>query len=152
MTLDETDKSLLAALQEDSTLTAEALGERIHRSASQAARRRQRLEQDGLIRGYTARLAPRPLGLTVQAFVQVELTRHGHETSAAFARLVRTTPAITAAWTMTGAADYLLRVWTEDLAALNRLIHDVLLADPVVAKVQSQIVMDQLKQDGPLPL
>jgi DNA-binding Lrp family transcriptional regulator len=52
---------------------------------------------------------------------------------------------------MTGDADYLLRVYCADLASLNDLIHNVLLPHPAVARVQSQIVMDQLKRDSPLP-
>ena len=48
-------------------------------------------------------------------------------------------------------ADYLLRVYCSDLAALNRLIHEILLPHPAVARVQSQIVMDQCKPDAPLP-
>jgi len=88
----------------------------------------------------------------VQAFIQVHLDRHGPDTAKAFARLATTQTAITAAWTMTGDADYLLRVYATDLADLNRLIHDVLLPHPSVARVHSQIVMDQLKQDSPLPL
>jgi DNA-binding Lrp family transcriptional regulator len=53
---------------------------------------------------------------------------------------------------LTGEADYLLRVWCADLAGLNRLIHERLLPHPAVARVQSQIVMDQLKADAPLPI
>ena len=60
-------------------------------------------------------------------------------------------PEIVSAWTLTGEADYLLRVFCADLAALNRLIHQVILPDPAVARVQSQIVMDQFKPDAPLP-
>ena len=56
-----------------------------------------------------------------------------------------------AAWTLTGEADYLLRVMCEDLAALNRLVQDILLPHDAVGRVQSQIVMDQIKPDGPLP-
>ena len=52
---------------------------------------------------------------------------------------------------MTGEADYLLRVYCSDLPALNALIHEVILPHPAVARVQSQIVMDQLKRDAPLP-
>ena len=52
---------------------------------------------------------------------------------------------------MTGDADYLLRVYCEDLPQLNRLIQDVLLPHPAIARVHSQIVMDQLKHDAPLP-
>ena len=149
--LDETDKKLLAALQDDAHLTTHQLGEVLHMSPSQIGRRRQRLEADGIIRHYTARLDPRKLGLEVQGFVQVHLGTHGPEHSASFARLVATRPEIVSAWTMTGDADYLLRVYCEDLPALNRLIHEVLLPHKAVARVHSQIVMDQLKRDGPLP-
>jgi DNA-binding Lrp family transcriptional regulator len=152
MSLDATDIALLSRLQTDGTATAQDLGQHLNLSASQAGRRRQRLEEAGVITGYRARLDPARLGLTVQAFIQVQLVRHGAEQGAAFARLLRTRPEITSAWTMTGEADYLLRVYCTDLPALNRLIHEVLLAHPVVNRVQSQIVMDQPKNDAPLPL
>ncbi|MHA3915368.1 Lrp/AsnC family transcriptional regulator [Halovulum sp. GXIMD14793] len=150
--LDDTDKRLLAAIQKNAQLTSQELGEALNLSASQAGRRRQRLEEQGLIRAYTAKLDARRVGLSVQAFIQVQLQRHGPGPSRDFARLVSTQPELVSAWTLTGEADYLLRVYCEDLQALNRLIHDVLLAHPGVARVQSQIVMDQLKQDAPLPL
>lgn len=150
--LDETDSRLLAALQRNAHLTAQELGEVLNLSASQAGRRRQRLEAEGLITGYAARLDAAKLGLQVQAFVQVQMVRHGAETSAAFARLVALQPEIVSAWTLTGEADYLLRVYCDTLSALNRLIHQVLLAHPAVARVQSQIVMDQFKPDAPLPV
>ncbi len=149
--LDETDSRLLAALQRNAHLTAQELGEALNLSASQAGRRRQRLEAEGLILGYAAKLDPLRLGLQVQAFIQVQMTRHGAETTAAFSRLVSLQPEIVSAWTLTGEADYLLRVYCENLGALNRLIHQVLLAHPAVSRVQSQIVMDQFKPDAPLP-
>lgn len=149
--LDDTDTRLLAALQKDAHLTAHQLGDMLNLSPSQAGRRRQRLETDGYIEGYAARLDPARLGLAVQSFIQVQLGTHGPEQSKSFARLISTRPEITSAWTMTGEADYLLRVFCEDLPALNRLIHEVLLPHPAVARVHSQIVMDQLKRDAPLP-
>ena len=88
ISLDETDSRLLAALQRNAHLTAQELGEALNLSPSQAGRRRQRLEAEGLITGYAARLDPLQLGLTVQAFVQVQMARHGAETSAAASRLV----------------------------------------------------------------
>jgi len=149
--MDDADKRLLAALQADAHLTADALGSLLHLSPSQAGRRRQKLENDGIIDGYTVRLNPKRLGLTVQAFVQVQMATHDPEKVRVFARIVATRPEIVSAWTLTGDADYLLRVYTEDLAALNVLIHQVLLPQPAVARVQSQIVMDQFKADAPLP-
>lgn len=151
MSLDETDSRLLAALQKNAHLTSQELGEQLHLSPSQAGRRRQRLENEGYIEGYRARLNPERLGLAVQGFIQVQLGAHGPDYSNSFARLLATRAEIVSAWTMTGDADYLLRVYCADLPSLNRLIHDVLLAHGAVAKVHSQIVMDQIKHDGPLP-
>ena len=150
--LDSTDRRLLSALQKNAQLTAEKLGEALNLSASQAGRRRQRLEVVGLIEGYRARLSAKELGLTVQAFVTVQMATHAPDKVRTFTRIVETRPEITSAWTMTGEADYLLRVYCTDLAALNVLIHEVLLPHPAVARVQSQIVMDQLKVDAPLPI
>lgn len=149
--LDETDLRLLTALQRDAHLTAQELGEILNLSPSQAGRRRQRLETEGYIEGYIARLSPALLGLSVQAFVQVQLGTHGPEQSKSFAALISTRAEIVSAWTLTGDADYLLRTYCDDLPALNRLIHEVLLPHPAVSRVQSQIVMDQLKRDAPLP-
>jgi DNA-binding Lrp family transcriptional regulator len=150
--LDPTDITLLSVLQKNGQTTAQELGDILNLSPSQANRRRQRLEDSGLIQGYRARLDPAKLGLQVQAFVQVQLARHGKEQGQSFARLLHTRPEVTSAWTMTGEADYLLRVWCPDLIALNAMIHAVLLAHPGVSRVHSQIVMDQTKQDAPLPV
>lgn len=149
--LDQTDSRLLAELQRNAHLTAQDLGEILHLSASQAGRRRQRLETEGFITGYAARLDPARVGLSVQAFIQVQMATHAPEAARSFASLIGTRPEVISAWTLTGEADYLLRVYCTDLAALNTLIHQVLLPHAAVARVQSQIVMDQFKPDAPLP-
>ena len=149
--LDQTDRRLIEALQEDAHMTSAQLAERLHLSASQAGRRKQRLEQEGYITSYVARPDPAKLGLTVQAFVQVQTASHTPQTHQSFLSLARRQPEVIAAWTLTGEADYLLRVVCTDLAALNRLVQDILLPHDAVGRVQSQIVMDQIKADGPLP-
>ncbi len=149
--LDETDKRLLSALQKNAHLTAQQLGETLHLSPSQAGRRRQRLEAEGYIQNYAAKLDPQRLGLNVQAFVQIQLGTHGPDQAKSIARLIATRPEVTSAWTLTGDADYMLRVFCADLKALNTLIHEILLPHSAVSRVQSQIVMDQFKHDAPLP-
>ena len=150
--LDPIDSRLLDEMQRNPMQTAQDLGERLNLSASQAARRRQRLEQDHVITGYTARLDPAKVGLTVQAFVQVQMAAHSAEAARSFASLISTLPEVTSCWTLTGEADYLLAVWCADLPALNLLIQQRLLPHPAVARVQSQIVMDRLKDNAGLPL
>ena len=150
--LDATDSRLLAELQRNAEVTAQDLGARLNLSPSQAARRRARLEAEGYITACVARIDPAKVGLNVQAFVQVQMATHAPEQARAFARLIATLPEVVNAWTLTGEADYLLRIWCADLAALNRLIHERLLPHPAVSRVQSQIVMDQLKSFTGLPL
>lgn len=146
------DRNILNALQEDARLTAQEMAQKMGLSASQVGRRRQRLEAEGYIHHYTARLDPMALGLSVQAFIEVAMATHGVENATNFMRLIGTRREVTSAWTLTGTADYMLRCYCEDLPSLNRLIHEVLLPHPSVARVQSQIVMDQFKVDAPLPL
>ncbi len=150
--LDDTDIRLLRTLQQNAQFTSEKLGEALNLSPSQTGRRRQRLEKEGYVEGYRAKLSARRLGLSVQAFVTVQMATHAPDKVRTFTRIVDTRPEIVSAWTMTGEADYLLRVYCRDLAALHVLLHEVLLPNPAVARVQSQIVMDQFKVDGPLPI
>ena len=151
ISMDELDSKLLTHLQRDASTTTQVLGDQLHLSPSQIGRRKQRLEETGIIQGYRAKLDPERLGLTVQAFIQVQMRRHGSGLGDQFISLVKRQPEIISTWTLTGEADYLLRVYCRDLDALNELIHGVLLPNPAVARVQSQIVMAQLKADAPLP-
>lgn len=150
--LDGFDRRLLALLQVDASLTHAALAERIGLSASQVSRRRQRLEEIGVLRGYRADIDPAVFGLTVIVFIHVSLAAHSRENARRFRDLVRMTPAILEAHALTGEADYLLKVATGGLKELAELINDVLLPHESVARVRSEIVLESLKEPGPLPL
>ena len=152
MYIDQTDRKLLSVLQYDSTLSVQELGERLHLSASQAGRRKQRLEAAGFISGYRANVPSEKVGLGVQAFIQVVMATHTAQNAQDFVKLTRDQEQIVGAWTLTGEADYLLRVFCADLTALNALVQKVLLPHPAVSRVQSQIVMEKVKPDAPLPL
>lgn len=152
MKLDRIDIRLLEILQGKAQSSAQYLSEALNLSPSQVGRRRQRLEAEGYITGTTCKVSAEKLGLSVQAFIQVQTGAHDAETHSAIGRLIQSQREITAAWTMTGDADYLLRVFCADLPALNRLIQNVLLPHPSIGRVHSQIVMDQLKADAALPV
>lgn len=152
MDLDQTDRGLLKALQEDANMTAQQLSGRLNLSASQLGRRKQRLEAAGYIRGYRAELAPEKVGLKVQAFVQIVMATHTEKNAKDFVRMTQSQSEIVGAWTLTGDADYLLRIYCADLSDLNRLVQQVLLPHPAVSRVQSQIVMERVKPDAALPV
>lgn len=150
--LDGFDVKLLAALQENAALTNQEIGGLIGLSASQISRRRQKLEDSGVIRRYRAALDPEALGLTVTAFVGVTLGAHSRENARKFRTTVKAMPEVQEAHTLTGDVDYMLKIVVPDLKALSRIINDDLLPQEAVHHVRSSIAMDTLKDDNFLPL
>jgi DNA-binding Lrp family transcriptional regulator len=149
--IDSFDRKLLASLQDDAAATNQQLGERIGLSASQVSRRRQRLEEAGVVRRYRADIDPAAVGFTVVAFVGVALNAHSRQNARRFRDLVRALPEVQEAHVLTGDMDYMLKVAVTDLAALSRFINDELLPHDAVRNVRSSIAMETLKDDNRLP-
>jgi DNA-binding Lrp family transcriptional regulator len=150
--MDDFDVKLLRALQDDGWLTNYDLAERVGLSASQCSRRRASLEASGVIESYHANLSAPALGLGVIAFVQVTLATHSPDNSKRFAKLVDGLEEVQEAYSLTGEADYLIKMALPDLAALSRILSDVFLPHTSVAHVRSSVVLDRLKQTTRLPL
>ena len=150
--MDQFDLRILDALQRDGRLTNNDLAERVGLSASQCSRRRAQLEADGLIRAYHAALDPEALGFKVQAFVQVPLATHAPDKSRRFQTLIEGVDAGQEAFSVTGEADYLVKVIVEDLPALAKLLNEVFLPHASVAHVRSSIALTSLKDSRILPI
>lgn len=150
--MDSFDVKLLAALQHDGRLTNFDLADRVGLSASQCSRRRTALEKNGFIDGYHAALSSEALGLNVLVFVQVTLATHSPNNAKRFAKLVEGLDEVQEAYSLTGEADYLLKIVVPDLKTLSRILNDVFLPHESVAHVRSSIVLDRLKHTNSLPL
>jgi Lrp/AsnC family leucine-responsive transcriptional regulator len=150
--LDRTDLLLLAELQRGARLTNAELAERVHLSPSACLRRVQRLERDGVIGGYAARVDPDRLGLGLQAFVRVQLARHDAATVDAFTAFVEQWDEVIACHALTGDMDYLLQVAVRDLEHFSRFLLDRLLNQAGVADVNSSFVLRTVKAFRGLPL
>lgn len=152
MTLDRIDLQLLAELQRAGRLTNAELAERVHLSPSAALRRVQRLERDGVIAGYRAEVDPERIGLGLQAFVRIQLTRHDAESIAAFTAQVDASDEVIACHALTGDMDYLLHIAVRDLEHFSRFLLDRLLGQAGVADVNSSFVLRTVKAFRGLPL
>jgi DNA-binding Lrp family transcriptional regulator len=150
--MDEFDRKILNSLQRDSALARADFAREVGLSESQAVRRRQALEQAGLIRRYRADLDARALGFAVTAFVHVKLKGHSDGNARRFRDLVRLTPGILEAHAVTGDFDYLLKVCVADLDGLRELVNGVLLMHPTVDRVRSEIALEILRDDHLLAL
>jgi DNA-binding Lrp family transcriptional regulator len=150
--MDGFDIKLLDALQEDGRLTNFELAERVGLSASQCSRRRAALEASGVIQSYHAHLSAEAIGLGVLVFVQVTLATHSPGNSERFRRLIDGLPEVQEAYSLTGDADYFIKLIVADLKALSRILNEVFLPHESVAHLRSSIVLDRLKQTTHLPL
>lgn len=149
---DRTDRRILAALQREGRLPNAELAERVNLSPSACLRRLQRLEQSGAISGYAARIDPAAVGLGLQAFVRVQLEKHGSAGVARFAEAVRGWNEVVACYALTGDMDYLLHVVVADLEHYSRFLMDKLLNAAGVADLNSSFVLQTVKQAGELSL
>lgn len=150
--IDSFDIAILNALQGDSSLTNAELSEHINLSASQCSRRRAALEAQGIIAGYQAVLNAKALGFGLRAITRVSLAGQQENHDEAFSRFVETQPAIRAAYSVSGEADYILEIHVRDLPDFAEFIHKRLLPHPSVAQVRSEIVLKTMKDRRLLPL
>src|SRR5690606_38989623 len=121
------------------------LSERVNLSPSQCSRRRQRLEDEGLITGYRAVLDRDRLGFSLVHVISVTLATHNRDNARLFADLLIPLPEVQEAYALTGEMDYVLKVVTPDLKALSRFVNDVLLPHDSVQHVKTAIVLETLK-------
>ena len=152
ITVDRYDLELLAELQRNGKSTNQALGEKVHLSMSQVSRRVQRMEETGLIRHYAAMLDSELLGLGVLAITSITLGRHGESQGDAFEQAVADMPEVLECLSVTGEADYILRVVATDLASFSDFMMKRLLRLPGVINVKSNIALKRIKQTHALPL
>ena len=152
LSIDRHDLALLDALQRSGDATNALLGEAVHLSASQVGRRLQRLQEAGLITGYAALLDPAALGLDVIAFAHVVLERHGGVRTEAFEEGVAALPEVLECFSVSGNADYVLRIVAPDLAAFSELMMKRVLRLPGIANIKTDIVLGKVKQTHVLPL
>lgn len=150
--LDRTDLRLLALLQRDGRATNADIAAQVNLSPSACLRRVQRLEAAGVVAGYAALVEPCAVGLGLQAFVRVQLERHGQSVIEQFVDALGDWEEVVACHALTGDMDYQLHVVVQDLEHFSRFLLDKLLNNAGVADVNSSFVLRTVKQTRALPL
>ncbi|MGL4729081.1 MAG: Lrp/AsnC ligand binding domain-containing protein [Bosea sp. (in: a-proteobacteria)] len=149
---DRIDRRILMELQGDGRISAVDLAERVGLSATATSDRVKRLQKEGFITGYAARLDPHRLGLDLLVFVEVYLDKTTPDAFARFAEAVRRAPEVLECHMVAGGFDYLVKTRVADMAAYRRFLGEVLLAMPAVRETRTYAVMEEVKNDGALPV
>ena len=150
--MDATDRRILRIIQKDGRITNAELAALVNLSASACHRRLQRLEQDGVVRGYAALLDRRKLALPTTVFVEITLSGQATELLEAFERAVRLIPDMLECHLMAGTADYLLKLAVADTDDFARIHREYLARLPGVAQMHSSFALRTVAQTTALPL
>jgi len=145
MPVDAIDTAIVAELRQNARASASRIGKRVNLSIPAVAERIRKLENAGIIAGYTVRLDREKAGLPLLAFVLVRVD--GTENIRAFRDAVTRYNRVLECHHIAGAYDYLLKVAAEDMQTLETLISNTLKTVPGVAGTNTMIVLKTLKEE-----
>ncbi len=141
--MDETDRTIVALLRQDARRSYQDIGRHVHLSAPAVKRRVDRLEQDGVILGYTAIVNPPVFGWHAEAFV--DLYCDGKMPAEAIKRAVADEPRVVAAHTVAGEASAMLHVMAQDTKDLEQVLERIRSTEGVTRTV-TEVVLSTLFQ------
>jgi DNA-binding Lrp family transcriptional regulator len=150
--LDPIDLRILVTLQRDGRLTNQKLADAIGLSPSPCLARVKRLQREGLIRGYGARLDLDLLVAPVHVMTEFTLKDHGRDDFARFERAIAAVPFALEALLMSGGYDYLVRFVARDLGHYQDVVEELVARDIGIARYFTYVVIRRVHERTDMPL
>jgi len=150
--LDFIDLQLLATLQNEGRIPVVDLAKKVNLSATPCTLRMRRLEQEGVIIGYHARINPVALNQALMVFVTVSLKATDEASLKAFNAAVKPVKQILECHMLGGGFDYLLKIRVRDMPEYREILGSIIGALPMIENTHSYFVMEQVKESPLLPI
>lgn len=150
--LDEKDVHILQLLQDDATINYSHLSERVGLSVSSVHSRVKRLWYLGIIDKQTILVNRKKLGFSLLCVVHIVLQAHSAEDIASFKQTVQTIPEVLECYFVTGEFDTILKVVARDQEHLNAVLMEHLMLMRNVARMQTNIVLEEVKHTTEFPI
>ncbi|WP_103665510.1 Lrp/AsnC family transcriptional regulator [Gracilimonas amylolytica] len=150
--LDQTDKQIIQILQQEGRIANNELAKRIGLTTTPTLERVRRLEREGVIDGYAAKVNKDSVGRGFTAFVKVTLKVHQLNLMEEFTAAIRDIPEILACYHTTGDGDFLLHVVAKDTKDYEQLMRNKLTTLPDVERLHTSIVLNTIKDQSPIPV
>jgi Lrp/AsnC family transcriptional regulator, leucine-responsive regulatory protein len=144
--LDKLDRRILTLLQNDGRLSMKELSEQVGLSITPCIERVKKMERDGVINGYYARLNPAALDASLLMFVQISLSTKSSEVFDQFRREIMRIPQVLECHLVSGDFDYIIKARMQEINEYRSLLGDILLRLPGVAQSKSYVVMEEVKE------
>ena len=151
-TLDDLDREVLHALQEDGRISNAELAKRVGLSRAATHARVRKLEQLGVIARYTAIVDPEAVGFELICVIGIAMALHSQDNIARARKAIAEMPEVLECYHVTGDFDYILKVAVRSRADLQRFILDRLTPVPGIARVNTSLVLGIEKSTTALPL
>jgi Lrp/AsnC family leucine-responsive transcriptional regulator len=146
------DARLLAKIQQDNKLSSDALGEAVGLSATAVQRRLKRLRAEGVIEADVSIVNPKSIGQNVAMIVLVGLDRDSSHIIDRFKNSIRATPQVMAGYMVTGDADFVLIITTEDMERYEVFTRSFFYGNPDIKWFKTMVVLDRVKASFALPI
>lgn len=153
MKLDNYDKAILNALQENGRLANQEIADQIGLSPSACLRRFKALEESGVIKGYRTLLDSKKLGLDLMALIHISMDKHTKERFSQFEKSIQSMPNVLECLLLTGqSADYQLKVLVKDLEAYQDLLLNHITQITGVSGVHTSFVLRKVIDKTGIPI
>lgn len=122
MKFDEIDVEILNELSQDSRLSMRELGKKVNLSPPSVTERVRRLENDGIIKGYTIKVNRKELGFSLECIMEITVRNGDYERLKTF---VRTHPRVLGCWRTAGRACYFVKICARDLGEIEEFVNQI---------------------------
>ena len=144
--LDRIDRMILDILQNEGRIAISDLASRVNLSTTPCSERVKRLEREGIIMGYHARLNPKHLDRNLLVFLEISLSAKSGDVFEQVAKDLMEIPEVQECHLISGDFDYLVKARLKEMSAYRRLLGDLLKKLPSSASSHSYIVMEEIKE------
>lgn len=146
--LDKFDRAILRALTREGRISMTDLAAEVGLSKTPVIARVRRMEADGIITGYRARLSAQKLGLDHVAFLEVRLSDTRESALQAFNTAVKGIVEVEECHMIAGGFDYIVKVRTRDISAYRRVLSEQVSQLPHVASTSTYVSMESVVDAG----
>ena len=150
--IDETDKKILALLQQNGKLSTKELGAAVNLSSSPVFERQKRLEREGYIEKYVAKLNPEKTGNGFIVLCNVKLAQHTRENGMAFKEAIMKLNEVTECYNTSGDYDFMMKIYVKNMRHYQDFVLNTLGAIPSIGNLHSIFVIGEVKNTNEIPI
>ncbi|WP_043517787.1 winged helix-turn-helix transcriptional regulator [Achromobacter arsenitoxydans] len=150
--LDRIDLKILDILQREGRISVTELAERVSLSATPCSDRVKRMEREGVITGYHARVNPAALGKNLLVFLEIKLSAKSGDVFDKVKKELLYVPEVMECHLVSGDFDYLVKARLTEMNEYRRLLGEILKRLPASAESHSYVVMEEIKETLFLPV